>query len=200
MQKSTKLRPALVVILAALAACASTNSVSSRLDSSGLTVVTLNEVIVLARPTRHLAIAARDYIYMGPVEINRMGGLQHYLWLGMASTVDRTLARVAEPQAATLALVLDGTPMSLPLTNWDTELLDAPPYESSVPVYKSLGAPVSLDQLTRIAHAKSIEVYLVNDKGASADYAQWEGQWPQWTAFTDRHSSVPEEALRANSE
>ena len=209
MQRSHTLPAALLVILTALTGCASNNPVNSRLDSSGLTVVTLDNVVVLSRSTPHLTTAARDYAYLGPVEINRMGKLQHYIWLGMATTVDRKLARETDTKAVTLALLLDGTPMSLPLTNWDTELLDFPPYKTGVPVYESLGAPVSLDQISRIAQTNSIEIYVINDEGTSAGYQQWEdGQWLQWTAFSGRHAAapvtdpdaIPEQALGANSE
>ena len=211
MQRSNTLPTALIVILAALTGCAGSNTtVNTRLDTSGLTVVTLDDVVVLSRATPHLTKSARDYAYLGPVEINRMGKLQHYLWLGMATTVDRSLARQPDTQATTLALILDGTPMSLPLNNWDTELLDEPPYKTGVPVYASLGAPVSLDQVSRIASATSIEIYVIDEDGTSAGFQQWgEVEWPQWTAFSGRHTqqapvtdpeAIPERALGANSE
>lgn len=182
MRNSMKQRAVLMIIVCALTGCASSKSVQSRLDSSGLTVVTLDEVIVLARPTRHLATVARDYVYLGPVEINRMGTLEHYVWVGMASTVDRALAVEPEPEAATLALLVDGVPMALSLLPWDKEL-DEPPYESSVPIYESFGARASLDQIKRIAQAESVEVHIITATGASVDYQKWQGQWSVWSGI-----------------
>ncbi len=189
MNRSTKHLFTLILITSVVAACASQDPVNSRLDSSGLTVVALDEVIVLARSAPQLSTAARDYVYLGPVEINRMGELNHFVWVGMASTVDRTLAGQPLPKAASLALLVDGMPMELPLTSWETEL-DTPPYQSKVPVSESFAARASLDQINRIAMATSVEVHIITETGASARYEKWQGEWPDWSAFSAQGSAA----------
>ena len=173
-----------VAAFAALAmfACTTQPPVTSRLDSSGLTVVSLNDVIVLARPVRRLTAAARDYAYIGPVEINRMGQREYYLWLGLASTVDHAFADVSPADAKLLAILVDGQPMMLPLTDW-SEALDRPPYETVVPVYASLSARASLDQIQRIAGAASIEVHIISNSRSAARYRMWQGAWSSWSLF-----------------
>lgn len=165
-----------------LSACATHAPVISRLDTSGLTVVTLGDAVVLARPVRQITAAARDYAYIGPVEINRMGNRDHYLWVGLASTVDRALADVAPEGASTLALLVDGQPMRLPLSEWRMKL-DESPYRSTVPIYATLSAHASLDQIQRIASADSVAVHIVTNTGQTTHYQRWHGAWESWSAL-----------------
>ena len=100
-------RAAIVALVAGvmLSGCVSNSPLSTRLDSFGVTVVTLDDPIVLARPVPQLAAAARDYAYLGPVEMNRMGDRDYYLWVGLASTIDRKLINVAPADVQTLTLL-----------------------------------------------------------------------------------------------
>ena len=177
-----------ITVCTALLAGCTTHTIQSsitttRLDSGGLTVVTLADAIVFARPVRTLAAGARDYAYIGPVEINRMGNRQYFLWVALASTVDRDLVGLAPEDAVALALVVDENPMVLPLREWDTTL-DTPPYDSTTPVYATLAAHTSLDQIHRIATANTVELHFIVDTGANAArYQQWEGTWSSLSEF-----------------
>ncbi len=162
-----------------LPACAAKTQLISRLDVSGLTVVTLDEPMLLARPVPRLAAAARDYAYLGPVEINRMGNREHFLWLGLASTIDRELAGVPQADVQTLAVLLDDRPMLLPLVQWVAEL-DQSPYETVAPLDATFAARASLDQIRRMSAAKSVEVHLVSTSGVSWRYEKWQGDWSSW--------------------
>lgn len=175
--------PALVIVsLLLVNACANREPLRSRLDdTTGLTVVTMQNPVVLARPTR-LAVAARDYAYLGPVEINRRGEREHFLWIGLASTVDHARVDQPPPQAESLALLVDGVPMILPLSEWNSDL-DVPPYAGSTPVYASLAARASLDQIRRIAGAQSVQVRIVTASGRALAYRHWDGEWPAWASF-----------------
>ncbi len=174
------IRTAVSVVL--LAGCTTQSSSVSRLDSSGLTVVTLTDAIVFARPVRTLAAGARDYAYIGPIEINRMGDRQYYLWIALASTVDRGLAGLDPAHAVELVLVVDESPMVLPLIEWDTTL-DHPPYNSTTPIYATLAAHTSLDQIRRIAGANSVELHFVVAAGNTARYQRWQGEWTALSEF-----------------
>lgn len=181
-------RPALlvngIVVASLLAGCAATPGTRSRLDSSGVTVVALADPIVLAHPVRTLAAAARDYAYVGPVEINRMGQRQYLLWIGLASTIDRELAGANLPEADALVMIVDGEPMVLSLAEWNVSL-DLPPYETTAPVYDVLAARASLDQIGRIAAADSVELHVVQEDDAAAHYVTWHGNWASFAAFVD---------------
>lgn len=173
------------VVLAAVllsAACTSRTPLISRLDSSGLTVVSMADPVVLARPVRQLSAAARDYVYLGPVEINRMGDRDHYLWVGLASTIDRELAHATPAAVKALVLLVDGQPMMLPLADWKTAL-DQPPYETAAPLYATFSARASLDQIQRVASAASIDVHIIPAEGLPTHYRTWQGEWSSWSSL-----------------
>ncbi|MBT8077697.1 MAG: hypothetical protein KJO31_03930 [Gammaproteobacteria bacterium] len=155
-------------------------SVRSRLDSSGFTVETMGDPIVLSLPAPRLAASARDYAYLGPVEINHMGEREHYLWLGLASTVDRQFESVTPDTVDTMVLLVDGQPMILPLDNWVTSL-DQLPYDTIAPLYATLAARASFDQIQRIASAESVEVHVITHDGSVERYRMWQGDFPSWS-------------------
>ena len=169
-------------IAALMIGCSTEPITTSRLDSSGLTIVTHDDVIMVARLARKLSAGARDFAYIGPVEINRMGHRDYYFWIGLASTVDRELVGLAPANAVALALVVDDEPMIMPLSEWDTSL-DIPPYKSSLPVYETLMASTSLDQIHRIAEAESIEIHMIGDTDSAFLYQAWHGAWSTWSEF-----------------
>ena len=167
-------------------ACATREPINSWFDpDTALTYAALHEPLVVARPVDRLTVAGRDYAYLGPIDINRMGRRDYYLWIGMASTVDRALLDEARPQAATLVLVVDGVPMDFPLAPWHPGL-EALPYPTTTPVYATFVARASLDQLERIAAATSVMVQFALDDGKASGYELWSGQWLDWTRFTAR--------------
>jgi hypothetical protein len=181
-----------LAIVTLMAACATTpDPLESRLDrTSGLTVATLKQAIVLARPAPYRATAARDYAYLGPVEINRTGSREHYLWVGMASTLDRKFFSETAPAATMLYLLVDGQPMTLPLSPWGEDI-ETPPYAVNTPVYEHLRARVSLDQLQRIAAADSVDVHIVARPTASDRYRLWGGRWSELADFAAAVSAQP---------
>lgn len=190
MRSSISLLSLLAVVSIVAAGCGGKSPLRSDLDSSGMTIVTLDRPTVLARSALDLTSTGRDYIYLGPVEINRMGERKYFVWLGMASTVDRPLVDEEQPRAASLTLLVDGSPMELPLTSWNLEL-DRPPYRSGVKVYDAYAARASLDQIDRIARAASVDIDVITDAGRSTDYRKWRGEWSQWAAFADQGQDHP---------
>ncbi len=184
------------LLISALGACTTVPGISSHFDEdTGLTVVALQEPVVLARAVPRLATAARDYVYLGPVRINRMGSIESYIWVGAASTLDRAAAGEAPPLAAGLVLLLDGVPMQLVLEDWQDQI--APPYRVSAPLYATRRARVATDQIARIAAAGSIQVYLTSDAGATAAYAPWHGSYGSWAQLAQDGAGAPRRTARA---
>ena len=176
----------LFIASAILAGCTSAPNREVRFDQeSGLTWASMDEAIVLARSAPQYTVAARDYIYIGPVETNQLGERQHYLWLGTASTVDRELRGNSAPDTETLLLMIDGTPVAFALSIWQAEF-QTTPYDAQVPIADSWGARVSLDQIRQIAQADSVEVHLVSEAGVTARYELWHGDWLNWVEFSER--------------
>jgi len=171
--------------LIGLTACAGQPPpVHSRLDASGITVVTLVDPLVVARPVADLAAGTRDYAYLGPVEVNRMGELSYFLWVGLASTIDRERVNAVPEAAETLVVIVDQQPMTLALEIWQHDL-ESPPYAAAAPLYATLSARTTLDQIRRIAAAASVEIHIVSTTGAVRRYRHWQGVWPAWSLIGD---------------
>lgn len=166
----------------ALSACAELPAEHSRLDSSGVTVVTLGEAVLLAHAVPNVAAGARDYAYIGPVEINRMGNRDYYLWISLASTIDREFLGLIPVDATELVLVVDNEPMQFPIGDWNTDL-DVAPYASTAPVYATLEVSTTLDQIHRIATAETVELHLIATTNANSHYQFWNGDWAEWQKF-----------------
>ena len=168
--------------LVALAGCASHAPPRSRLDEAGRTWVSVEAPVAFARAAPRFSDAARDYLYLAPVETNHGGTRRHYLWVGLGTTVDRRWPWGAPPDAQALLLVLDGTPLTLPLEPWDAQLGEGL-YRPPAPTYAVRRASVSLDEIARIAAATSVEALVVARDGGTASYELWNGHWAEWGAF-----------------
>jgi hypothetical protein len=167
---------------ASLAGCAPQGALRSELDDRGQTWMSFDATVTLARPAPRYSHAARDYLYLAPVETSTNGVRRHYLWVAIGTTVDRAWSDAALPEAATLLLTLDGLPLTLALDEWtasEGERL----YSVPAPPYEIRRASVSLDELARIAVAGVIEASLIAGDGSVATYDLWDGQWSEWEGF-----------------
>ena len=165
-----------------LVGCAGERALRSELDDRGCTWLSVDAPLALARPAPRFSRAARDYLYLAPVEANNGGVRRHYLWVGLGTTVDRRWPWAAPPDAVTLLLTLDGTPLALSLDAWDAEQ-GAALYRTRAPTYAVRRASVTLDELARIGASTSIEAALVARDGSVSDYKLWDGRWSDWAAF-----------------
>lgn len=151
-----------------------------RLDErAGLVLSRAGDVLVFARAERRYSRSARDYLYLGPVEINRQGVREYFLWVGVASTLDR--AFIAAPPAETprtLLLVVEGEPLELPLQPWADLVRSSEPgpvYATAVPVGVELGARVTLQQLALFDRAPLEAVSVEAGGGTPRSFARWGG-------------------------
>ncbi|MEO8465212.1 MAG: hypothetical protein ABI640_07705 [Gammaproteobacteria bacterium] len=167
---------------ALLAGCAAEAPLKSTLDEKGRTWVSADALVTLASATPNLSNAARDYLYLAPIEINTTGVRRHYLWVGLGSTVDRKWQSSVPANATSVVLAPDGLNVTLPLTAWDAEL-PLSMYSTPAPVYQMQRAPISLDQLERLARAGAVEVLVVAADGSTATYTLWNGAWAAWEPF-----------------
>jgi hypothetical protein len=107
--------PLLVIGLALLAArVPAAQLVREYTDESTAATVTIADTsLVFARERTDLAVNARDYLSLAPIEINR-AGKRSYFWLAYVwSTIDR---RAGEPFSLAqddFVLIADGRPISL---------------------------------------------------------------------------------------
>lgn len=160
---------------------------------TGITYLVQRETLVFARSQLQYSRSARDYLYLGPVEINRQGRREHFLWVGLGTTIDRDYLAAGAHGADTLYLELNGELMELPLRPWRELVVDlghVEAYSPAVTIQQSLATPVTLDQLAVLAAADWRDVYLGSDGTASRRYIRWDEDPGSWSAFIERAADV----------
>ena len=171
----------LILVTLLGAGCVSTTTlVEERLDlGTGVTVTHTTAPIVLYRDNSAYAAHARDYVYLGPVEINRMGEYSYFLWLGIWSTVSDADRSYQRDGFESITLFADGEPLQLELVGWTLESIGAsePVYVKPVASAADAYYRVTIDQIRLLANAREIElhagttpvrVYLMWDQQGSA--------------------------------
>lgn len=124
-----------IAILVLLSACATEQSaVIENLDE--LTAVTITHArtpIILSPETPLENETVRDYAQIGAIEINRMGSLRYFLWLGI-SEVDQLDSVDVRPEGyESITLLLDSQEIPLDLVGWTHNAMG-----TSEPVYRKL--------------------------------------------------------------
>jgi hypothetical protein len=163
------------------AGCVTTSTlVEEKLDiGTGVTVTHATAPIVLYRDNSAYAAHARDYVYLGPVEINRMGEYSYYLWLGIWSTISDADRSYQRDGFESITLYADGEPLQLELVGWTLESIGVsePVYVKPVASAADAYYRVTIDQIRLLADAREIElhagsaparVYLMWDRQGSA--------------------------------
>jgi hypothetical protein len=106
-----KNRAVLLMVLAALASCASRPPAASQEifdESDASTLLVVANPIVFARERTDLAAHARDYATVVAVEIDISGDYSDYLLVYRWSTVDRRMLPPPDPATGALRIVADG--------------------------------------------------------------------------------------------
>jgi hypothetical protein len=106
-----KIRAVLLLVLTALASCASRPPTASQEifdESDASTLLVTAKPIVFARERSDLAAYARDYATVVAVEIDISGDFSDYLLLYRWSTVDRRMLPPPDPAGGALRIVADG--------------------------------------------------------------------------------------------
>ncbi len=165
-----------------LSGCAAGNRVLEPVfdEESGETVVRLHRAIVYSRPQPGLSAVGREFVYLGPLETDRMGRISLELWVGLGSTA--TLGANAAPEFAPKALVLelDGSEAQrLPL-----EPAPAGAYDVPLPLVGSYLAPVTDQLLAELTAAQHVAVRLEHGY-RDRRYQHWHGVWPDWVSRAD---------------
>jgi hypothetical protein len=174
------LSTAILAMLLNTGCVTTTTLVEEKLDlGTGVTVTHATAPIMLYRDNSAYAAHARDYVYLGPVEINRMGEYSYYLWLGIWSTISDADRSYQRDGFESITLYADGEPLQLELVGWTLESIGVsePVYIKPVASAADAYYRVTIDQIRLIANAREIElhtgtapvrVYLMWDRQGSA--------------------------------
>lgn len=169
-----------LLLSAAVGACGgSASALLETLDErAGMMIVRSREPLVFARTEPRYSRSARDYLYLGPLATNRQGVREHYLWVGVATTLDRGFIAPAADAPQTLYVTVGGEPMELPLLPTGEVVRstsDEPLYSTAVPLRAELVARVTLQQLALIDAERpaSVAVHMDGERAPRA-YARWD--------------------------
>ena len=168
-----------LIVAGVLAGCTSGGRLEQLDERSGATIVRGPDVLVYARTEPRFSRSARDYLYLGPVETNRQGVREYFLWVGVATTIDRGFIAPDAQEPHTLYVEIQGEPIELPLKAWHELLptgLTKPMYSTTVPVREELAARVTLQQLVLIGGASPASVSLATvDNSVPRTFVRWDG-------------------------
>lgn len=168
-----------VIATLLLGACASSTSlVVERLDPrTGVTVLSATQPLVLYRDNSAYAAHARDFVYLGPVEVNNMGARSYYLWFGIWATMRDDLRWSRQRDGfESVVLFVDGEPLRLELQGWTLESIGVsePVYVKPVAGAADAYYRVTADQVRLIANARNVELRTADNRGTR--YSPWDDQ------------------------
>lgn len=167
-----------VVIASLLSSCGSSSPlVAQKLDNvTGVTVTRATTPVVLYRDNSAYAAHARDYVYLGPVEVNRMGNNSYFLWLGIWSTMRDEGHFTERDGFESVILYADGEPLALELAGWTLDAIGVsePVYVKPVASAADAYYRVTVDQIRLIAESSEIQLRLGTAQPKS--YGLWDKQ------------------------
>lgn len=174
-------RKSLVLLLLAavfVAACATSEPVArEKLDlMTGVTVTFSGTPLIMFRDDSGRAAFARSYVHVGPIQVNRSGNYQYYLWLGAWQSMQLVDATEHQQGLESIVVFADGEPLLLDLAGWTPEAIG-----TSEPVYLKPAASavdayyrVTADQIRMIARATDLRL---QTSGAYArEFVPWDNQ------------------------
>ena len=154
--------PGIGIVGLILSGCASpAPTISDKLDeTTGVTVTFVNTPLVLYRETPAQAAYARDYAHLGPIQVNRSGSNQYYLWVGSWSNMQRSSVSEHRDGFESIVVFADGEPLVLELSGWTPNAIGASEPTYLKPVSSSTDAyyQVTVDQIRLIAEARDIRL------------------------------------------
>ncbi len=168
----------LLTALLCIGGCASTGTqIQERLDpTTGVTITFAEKPLIFYRDSSARAAYARDFVNLGPLQINRMGQYRYFMWAGIWNTMPASHLPDEIDGFESIILFVDGEPLQLNVAGWAPSAIGA---SESVYVRPQAAAgeayyEVTIDQLRFIAEAS--DVRLQTSGPAAVSYEPWEGQ------------------------
>jgi hypothetical protein len=180
----------LLCLLPAARAPAADDAVREYVDETTAASITASAgVLIFARERTDLAVNARDYVTLVPVEINRSGKRacfwSGYLW----STIDRRNRQPWLAEGDDLVLLADGRPLPLRISGKTlkdqgaAEPITPSPARNAIPVL----FPATVEEIAYVAHATEVRIELLH-AGTNETFVLWKGRPGAFTAFSEHVS------------
>lgn len=193
MQRNCAFLRSSCIVLACLfaSACQSSGGVIERRDEvTGLSIVTNPRPMTFARAENRLSRSARDYVFLGPVEIGEHGVSEYFLWVALASTIDRAYLHETTASADIIYIDLDGEPLAFELEPWAERLPGLSGLRIYAPAVKPaavLAARITRDQLVLLARENIGNIRIAQGGQPSREYSLWNASrpWPEFARYAD---------------
>jgi len=167
-----------LLVLLLLTACGSAPTlIRQTLDPlTSVTVTSSATPFVFYRDNPARAAYARNYLHLGPIEVNRSGSYSYYLWIGVWSTMQTPDAIEQRDTLESVILFADGEPLSLELAGWSAEAIGGSEHIYVRPVADAIDAyyRVTADQIRLLAAATDLRLRTTGP--APRDYEPWDEQ------------------------
>jgi len=174
-------RPELIFILivaAVASGCgASPETVPDQFDEeTAVTLTSSRPPLILVRDNSATAAYAKDFVYVGPVGVNRMGYYRYYLWFGIWSAIPGELQGAQRDGFDSVTIFADGEPLQLELAGWTPSAIGASRNAYVKPVASAADAyyEVTIDQIRLIAQSRDVRIVTTGMHGGS--YELWDDQ------------------------
>jgi hypothetical protein len=143
---------------------------------TGITISHATVPLVFYRDRSARAAYARDYVNLGPLQVNRMGRRQYFLWAAVWSTLQNTHLANEQDGFETIIVFADGEPLELSSAGWTPQAIGASESVYVKPVASAAEAyyEVTVDQLRLIAEATDIRLKTIGAQ--TRDYEPWDSQ------------------------
>ena len=151
-----------LLLVLVLSSCATPDSpIFNKLDPVTATTIAFSGVpFIFYRDSPGRAAFARDYVYFGPIEVNRSGSYRYYLWLGIWSTMQHIDGPEPRDGFEKVFLFVDGELLSLEIAGWTPATISASEPVYVKPVASAVDAyyAVTVDQIRLIAEATDLRL------------------------------------------
>lgn len=167
-----------IAAILTLVGCASSSpTVNEKLDrNTGVTVTFAETPLVLYRDNPARAAYARNYLHLGPIQVNRTGSYRYYLWLGIWNTMQTADMSAHRDGFESIIVFADGEPLTFDLKGWAPDSIGTsePTYLKPVASAADAYYEVTADQIRLIANARDIRI---RSTGTSPrEFQLWDAQ------------------------
>ena len=187
-------RSPLLALCLLVAACHAGGGVREALDTrTGVTWAADRAPMVFARTEARYSRSARDYVYVGPVEVNRQGTRDYYLWVGIATTLDRGYLAPAVDLPEKLYIDIGDEVLEFALQPWrlvvPIEGFEAA-YPTAVALRALFAARVTSSQIELLARERPRAARVAGAGSQSREYLLWD-EGSAWQGFVARIEPPP---------
>jgi hypothetical protein len=154
-----------LIAFSLLCGCSSSTAfVSNKFDPVTAVTITYSQApMVFYRDESGRAAYARDYVHLGPLEVNRSGTYRYYIWLGIWNTMQDATTADSRDGFESVVVFADEEPLQLEISGWTPAAIGAsePVYVKPVASAADAYYEVTVDQLRIIAEAKDVRIQSV---------------------------------------